>query len=93
MAKRDNARPLQKPLTQDDVDQLRQDFARRMKQLIGVEKDVKNLENFSRKCGIALRQLSEWSSKRHLNWPSVPNLIRISRAAGVSIDWLLTGKD
>src|SRR5690349_16451247 len=78
-------------LSQEDVDHIRRQFAARLHQLIGDEVNEKNLENFSRKTGISMRQLSQWRNPRHLNWPSVKNLIAIAQGAGVSLDWLLTG--
>ena len=78
-------------MTQDDLDKLRGDFADRLNMLIGDSEKEKNLENFSRKSGIPLRMLSQWRNKRHLNWPNIGNLIRIAKAANVSIDWLLLG--
>ena len=80
-------------LDQSDIDRLRREFANRLHLLIGDEQNKKNLENFSRKTGVSLRQLSQWQSHRHLNWPNAKNLIAISRGAGVSIDWLLLGHE
>jgi len=78
-------------LSQAEVDEIRREFASRLHGLIGDEQNEKNLENFSRKTGISMRQLSQWKNPRHLNWPSVKNLIQISETAGVSLDWLLKG--
>jgi len=80
-------------LTQEEVDQLRQDFADRMYGLIGDLEKTQNLINFSKKTGISLRQLSQWKNQRHLNWPHVKNLMRIALGAEVSVDWLLFGDD
>jgi transcriptional regulator with XRE-family HTH domain len=79
-------------LSQEEMDRLRREFARRLDSLIGDAQNEKNLENFARKTGISMRQLSQWRSPRHVNWPNAANLIRISRGASVSIDWLLTGR-
>ena len=84
---------MERGLTQEEVDDLRRKFAVRMRNLIGVGQDpkVSALEEFSRATGISMRQLSQWANERHLSWPSVKNLIQISEAAGVSLDWLLKG--
>lgn len=79
-------------LSQQEVDRLRHEFAERLRSLIGDEKDEKNLEKFSMATGVSLRQLSQWQSERHLNWPSVKNLVALSKGAGVTIDWLVLGK-
>jgi transcriptional regulator with XRE-family HTH domain len=80
-------------LSQQEVDRLRHEFAARLDALIGEEEDPKKLETFSRQTGISLRQLSQWRNSRHLNWPSVKNLIALSKGAGVTIDWLVLGKN
>jgi len=61
-----------------DIDFLRLEFAKRLRVLIGNEDRTKNLENFSDKSGISLRQLSQWQNPRHINWPSVPTVIQIN---------------
>ena len=78
-------------LTQEEVDAIRKEFADRLDSLIGNAEREQNLEKFSRKTGISIRQLSQWRNPRHLNWPSVKNLLQIADGAGVSLDWLLRG--
>jgi transcriptional regulator with XRE-family HTH domain len=84
---------LPRQLGQADVDRLRREFADRLNLLIGDDKNERNLENFAKKTGISVRQLSQWRNQRHLNWPNVKNLIALSNGAGVSIDWLVVGKE
>jgi transcriptional regulator with XRE-family HTH domain len=79
-------------LSQQEVDRLRHEFAARLDALIGEQEDPKKLEIFSRQTGVSLRQLSQWRNPRHLNWPSVKNLVALSKGAGVTIDWLVLGK-
>ena len=74
-----------------DIDFLRLEFAKRLRVLIGNEDRTKNLENFSDKSGISLRQLSQWQNPRHINWPSVPTVIQLMVAARISANWLLLG--
>jgi transcriptional regulator with XRE-family HTH domain len=79
-------------LSQKEVDQLRREFAERLNSLISEEENEKKLETFSRKTGLPMRMLSQWRQARHVNWPSTPNLIALSKGAGVTIDWLVLGK-
>ena len=74
-----------------DIDKLRHDFAQRINELIEGEEGPQKLENFSKKVGISMRQLSQWKNPRHINWPSTESLIRMSVSAGISVDWLLFG--
>lgn len=80
-------------LTQSDMDHMRRNFSNRLRTLIGDTVNEKNLENFSKKTGVPTRILSQLQNTRHINWPSVKNLVKISLGAGVSIDWLLFGED
>lgn len=78
---------------QEEVDRLRRQFAERVRELIGNERGRQNLEILSRKTGISARQLSQWQNSRHLNWPSIKNLIALSRGTDVSLDWLILGEE
>jgi len=80
-------------LTQNDMDHMRRDFANRLHSLIGDTVNEKNLENFSKRTGVPMRILSQLRNTRHINWPSVKNLVKICTGAGVSIDWLIFGEN
>lgn len=75
---------------QDELDKKRREFADRVDELI---KREPTMQDFSAKSGIPMRYLSQWRSRRHLNWPNVASLMRIAITAGVSIDWLVFGRD
>lgn len=74
------------------LDQVRQGFALRLNELIESEMGEQKLENFSKRVGISMRQLSQWRSPRHINWPSVENLCQFAMAGDISPTWLLFGK-
>jgi transcriptional regulator with XRE-family HTH domain len=74
-----------------DMDRLRREFALRLQGLTPYLKDEKNLAKISLETGISSRQLSQWRNRRHINWPSVPALIRLCDALDISPTWLLLG--
>lgn len=82
-----------KHFDQDEMDKLRREFANRLHKLIGDPDGEPNLENFSKATGVPMRILSQLQNTRHINWPSVWNLVRIAVGADVSTDWLLFGED
>src|SRR5258708_6333328 len=81
-----------KPIDLDELDKLRTGFAQRVNDLIESEEGENKLENFSKRVGVAMRQLSQWRNPRHINWPSVHNIYQFAFEADISPTWLLLGK-
>ena len=74
-----------------DLDEMRRDFAVRFNQLIEAEEGEKKHEKFCQAAGISPRQASQWRNPRHINWPSVPNLITLAVKKDINPVWLLLG--
>jgi hypothetical protein len=81
-----------KALDLDYIDKLRKEFADRVNELIQSEAGDSKLENFSRRVGVSMRQLSEWKNPRHINWPGAQNIIQLAIQGDISPTWLLLGK-
>ena len=75
-----------------DIDELRKGFANRINELIQNEDGESKLENFSRRMGISMRQLSQWKNPRHISWPSAQAIMQFAIQGDISPTWLLLGK-
>jgi transcriptional regulator with XRE-family HTH domain len=63
-------------------------IGRRIREIRGFER---NQEEFARQLGISQSQLSKY--ERGLAPPSTEFAVRMKERFGISIDWLLTGKE
>ena len=68
-------------------EQIKITFSSRLQQLKGEQ----TVEEFSRECGLPARNVNGYLNR--CNVPTIPNLITIAKATGVSLDWLLGVED